>query len=129
MEKKASKITAKQQVGREGEDKVLLYLQHKGFRFVERNYSVPGYGELDLIFEKNGIFYVVEVKSRKYCHMSSFGTVSAFAPLKIRRLIRMAEIYRKDRCLWEAEIILTGALVLRGTPNGVRSLFLFSLLS
>ena len=52
-------------IGDRGEDAVAQYLTDCGYRLLVRNYNVPGVGELDLVFEKEQVLYVTEVKSRR----------------------------------------------------------------
>ena len=51
-------------VGKAGEDAVIKEMLLQGYRFLDRNFSVHNMGELDVIMEKDGDIYVVEVKSR-----------------------------------------------------------------
>ena len=53
----------KPNIGSLGESLARDYLEGKGYKFQQQNYRVPG-GEIDLIFEKDGILVFVEVKSR-----------------------------------------------------------------
>ena len=52
-------------IGDRAEDAVAQYLADCGFRLIARNYNVPGIGELDLVFEKEQVLYITEVKSRR----------------------------------------------------------------
>jgi Holliday junction resolvase-like predicted endonuclease len=49
-------------IGQLGEDLAVRYLEKEGFRIVDRNYRRP-WGELDIVAEKKGRIYFVEVKS------------------------------------------------------------------
>ncbi|MCQ2516876.1 MAG: YraN family protein [Saccharofermentans sp.] len=51
-------------IGKAGEDAVIKEMFLQGYRFLDRNFSVHNMGELDVIMEKDGDIYVVEVKSR-----------------------------------------------------------------
>jgi len=48
--------------GQASEDTALNYFQNQGYNFVARNYSISGI-EVDLIFKKQDVYYIVEVKS------------------------------------------------------------------
>ena len=50
--------------GRQGEDYAAHWLGEQGYQIRQRNVRVA-YGELDLIAEKDGILYFVEVKTRQ----------------------------------------------------------------
>jgi len=54
--------TKKRKIGDLGEGIACNYLKDKGFKIVEQNYWKP-WGEIDIIAEKQGITYFVEVKS------------------------------------------------------------------
>jgi len=48
--------------GRISEDLALKYLENKGYKLLERNFTVKG-GEIDIIMEFDGFIVFVEVKS------------------------------------------------------------------
>jgi len=54
--------TKKRKIGDLGEGIACNYLKDKGFKIIEQNYWKP-WGEIDIIAEKQGIVYFVEVKS------------------------------------------------------------------
>ena len=54
--------TAKRLVGDIGEDFASDYLKEAGFKILERNY-LRRWGEIDIIAQKKGILYFVEVKT------------------------------------------------------------------
>ena len=54
--------TAKQSLGRRGEQMAETYLKERGFRTVKRNYRY-GHGEIDLIVHDGEVLAFVEVKS------------------------------------------------------------------
>jgi len=57
-------MTEKRKTGNLGEDAVIRKMCMEGFTFVARNFTVHNMGELDVVMEKEGEIYVVEVKSR-----------------------------------------------------------------
>ncbi len=76
--------------GREGEAAAARYLEKKGYKILERNFSVRG-GEVDIVAEKEGLVFAVEVKSRSN---RAFGTPQeAVTPWKARRLLRAGRAY------------------------------------
>jgi putative endonuclease len=78
------------QVGKRGEEIAAKYLQDKGYRILERNYSTK-FGEIDLIATKNNILYFVEVKLKQ---SEDFGTPEEMIGRdKLARVQHMAEFY------------------------------------
>ena len=55
--------TARRLVGDIGEDFAADYLITKGFEIIKRNY-LRKWGEIDLVAEKRGVLYFVEVKTQ-----------------------------------------------------------------
>lgn len=49
--------------GKLGENLVVKYLKKLGYRLIKRNFTTP-YGEADIIMEKNGETFFIEVKAR-----------------------------------------------------------------
>ena len=72
-------------LGAKAETLALKYLINKGFSFINRNYTIRG-GEIDLIMQKNGIIYFVEVKARWH---TKFGTAfQSLTATKKRHILR-----------------------------------------
>ena len=66
------------------------YLVHKGFRVLDRNFTVKG-GEIDLVCDDAGTLVFVEVRSRKG---SRYGTpAETISATKRRRIILAARLY------------------------------------
>ena len=111
--------------GREGEEAAARYLQKKGYKILERNFRVRG-GEVDIVAEKEGLIFAVEVKARSN---RAFGTpAEAVTPLKARRLLRAGHAYcrRHDISVSKlrADVIAieagpSGALNIRHYQNAV----------
>lgn len=51
-------------IGQYGEDLAAQFLRQKGYKIIERNFSVQG-GEIDIIAQKSSMLVFVEVKTRK----------------------------------------------------------------
>jgi putative endonuclease len=84
------------QKGISGERTAEKFLIEKGFKLIERNYRY-GKGEIDLIFDDNGVIVFVEVKSRG---TETYGEPEeSITPRKRRQIRKVAEAY-----LWEKEI-------------------------
>lgn len=57
-------MTRKREIGDFGEELTVSYLEKKGYRILDRNYSKP-FGEIDVIAIKDDLIAFVEVKTRK----------------------------------------------------------------
>ena len=99
-----SKKTLLRKIGDRGEDAVAEYLSKRGFRLIARNYNIPGLGELDLVFEKEGVLYVTEVKSRRnlgpYPH-----SVEAVDFRKRKRIFRTTRRFMAERGYYNRDIV------------------------
>ncbi len=79
-----------QSIGRIGEDSAAHHLLSLNYRIIERNYRTK-LGELDIIAEKGGIIYFVEVKTRV---ADSHGKpYEAVTPRKLSHIRRVAQAY------------------------------------
>lgn len=86
----SSKNLYKKLFGLKGEVKVAKLLKKQGYKIVERNYVTP-YGEADIICEKGGEIFFVEVKSRSSL---KFGTPAEAVNYKKQEKYRkIAEYY------------------------------------
>ena len=81
-------------VGALGEEQAARYLQDKGWRILERNFSAP-YGELDLVAKDGKTLVFVEVKTRAYSAYG--GPLMAVTPAKQKRLALTAASYIKAK--------------------------------
>lgn len=107
-----------QKRGRIGENAVCGWLKTEGCVIAARNYSVPPYGEIDIVAEKDGITAFVEVKARK--QGAKVGGTAAVTPSKQKKLILAASQYADThpcgRCRFDvAEVDLTGGKTPRVT--------------
>lgn len=103
--------TAKRQLGDTGEGIACRYLEHRGYRIVERNYLKP-WGEIDIVAEKAKKLYFVEVKSvsRDTAEQKDGGEGTRVTyrpeenvhPDKLKRLHRAIQTYLLDRKVPEA---------------------------
>ena len=73
--------------GRLSEDKALSYFQEKGYHLIAKNYSVAGI-EIDLIFKKENVYYIVEVKTHNL-----WSDKYPVSYKQMNRLKRAAEIF------------------------------------
>ncbi len=89
-------------LGRLGEELAVRYLEARGFNIVLRNFTVTlrrnsrnarVSGEIDVIAEREGLFYLVEVKTRR--KEIRFSPEASIDRRKKRQLARTASIYRR----------------------------------
>ena len=88
--------------GRRAEWIAALLLLAKGYRVIERNYTVKG-GEIDLVARRGQTVIFVEVKARPTLEEA----MTAISPSKHRRIRRAARVWLA-RHPWAAPFILRG---------------------
>ncbi len=97
--------TEKQIVGEIGENSACKYLESKGYRILERNYSKK-WGEIDIVCMNNEIIHFVEVKSVskdlsgeviRETSKDSYRAEDNMHPWKLKRLSRAIQSYLLDR--------------------------------
>lgn len=80
------------ELGRKGEERAVAYLEKKGHRIIEKNWSFSGY-EIDIVSEHEEFIVFVEVKTRT---SSQWGDPGDFIDEhRMRRMIRAASHYLK----------------------------------
>ena len=90
----------KRKLGKAGENLACKYLKKHKYNILVRNYSTP-IGEIDIVAEECGILVFVEVKMRQ---SDVYGLPEeAVNPKKIRKLTRLAQLYIKNRGLYDRE--------------------------
>jgi len=89
----------KKQIGKVGEDIACIYLKRNKFTIIERNY-LRKWGEIDIIAEKEGRLYFIEVKSVTYPlhvkHETSKGEYRPednINPFKLHKLAKVIQTY------------------------------------
>ena len=91
----SSKNLSKKEIGDKGEELAAKTLKKRGYRIIERNFSVRGVGELDIIAQDGDCLCFVEVRLRSN---TEFGTPAQTVNAeKRRRLVRTAQIYIEAR--------------------------------
>jgi len=104
----------KQKIGKIGEDLACKHLINKGFTILERNYTKK-WGEIDIIAEKEGTIYFIEVKSSSQKspeenEESFFRPEENVHPWKTKRLRRIIETYliqkRIGNTPWQFNIMI-----------------------
>jgi putative endonuclease len=83
-------VGAKDELGREGEQAAVGYLEGCGFRILDRNWRC-GDGEIDIVAVERHTFVVCEVKTRSGTRYGS--PLDAVGHAKRRRLRRLAALW------------------------------------
>lgn len=83
-------ITRSRDIGNQGEDSAAAYLASKDFKVLERNWKIKA-GEIDIIAEKDGVIYFVEVKYRK--NHTQGGGMAAITATKLKHMDRAARLW------------------------------------
>ena len=85
---------ARRALGARGEDAVVAWYEHRGYRIVDRNWRCRD-GELDLVARRGDVVVFCEVKTRS---SSAFGApVEAVTWRKQRRLRQLARLWLMAR--------------------------------
>lgn len=110
-------MNERQQFGRAAEDAAARYLQHRGWRLIDRNVRI-GRGELDMIVRRGSVLAFVEVKARGDFVKAAdalgdrqFGRVSRAASLFIAHHPRYAA------CSVRFDAVLVGGVWPRHLPD------------
>jgi len=111
----------KRQFGDRGEEAAVNYLKDKGYKIIDRNYTRPKFGEIDIVaakmegrlFAKTAVLVFVEVKTTKGDGSNLTAALAAqnVHYHKQKRLIRTAKIYLMDKkippsTLWRIDVVL-----------------------
>ncbi len=94
-------------IGKWGEDQACAFLIRHGFFIKDRNYYST-VGELDIVAEKGGDYYFVEVKTRVSGELASDLAITKPKKHKMEKTVRKYCYHRKVE---EVAIILAGLLV------------------
>ncbi len=82
---------SKKQIGNKGEELAVRHLKRQGYKILERNFSVPKIGEIDIVAMDGEYLCFVEVRLRS---RSDFGTpAQTVTPRKQQRIIKAAQCY------------------------------------
>lgn len=84
------------QIGDEGEQMAADYLTARGYQILARKF-VCQQGEIDIVAQKGEVLIFAEVKN--YSEASYHDALDALTPLKIKKVIRAAEVY-----LWQYQV-------------------------
>ncbi len=72
------------QIGYQAEDRAAMFLQARGYRILERNFTIVG-GEIDIIAEDGEELVIVEVKAR---HSYGFGSPEEAVTIQKLQLLK-----------------------------------------
>lgn len=82
---------SKKEIGDKGEKKAVRCLKRQGYKILERNFSVPKIGEIDIVATDGEYLCFVEVRLRS---RGDFGTpAQTVTAEKQRKIIRTAKVY------------------------------------
>lgn len=88
----------KKELGKQGEEQAVQYLQKQGYVIVERNWRWKR-AEVDIIAKHEGMYVFCEVKTRAQTY---FGTPDAFvSDAQLDRLSHLAQVYLVENNLDE----------------------------
>ena len=94
----------RQKIGEWGEGVASEFLEKKDYKVIARNFRTP-YGEIDIIAEKDGFIFFVEVKTRT---TKSFGPPEiSVTPRKQEHMLAAAEYYVQKHEIdhWQIDVI------------------------
>lgn len=88
-------ITLKRRTGNAGEDAAVAHLKKLKYKILERNYNVPGTGEVDIIARLGGALIFVEVKTRASAGYG--GAAAAVTRAKQNKITKAALAYLRRK--------------------------------
>ena len=105
--------------GELGEEIIKNFLQKRGFNIIGKNLWLKKYGEIDIIAEKNKIYYFIEVKTLKY--NENFDPSLHFTKRKREKLHNLIIYYSNKNKINEFKALL--ATVQLGPNNKIKIKF------
>ena len=97
-------------LGRTGEDRACEFLEHKGYKILERNFRLQ-LGEVDIIAEKDDMIFFIEVKTR---HEGD--GVEFYSNKQRNRLMKVSEAYLAKKNIDKQAVV--SLLSVKGDPAG-----------
>jgi|SRR3989338_3785907 len=101
----------KQKIGEIGENIAVKFLMKHGFAVLDRNYTKK-WGEIDIVAEKEGRLYFIEVKSvsRETFDLDQYNPEDNMHPWKMKRMARTIQTYllskRFDDREWQVDLLV-----------------------
>lgn len=92
--------------GQLGEKIAKNWLKSKGFKIIDQNVKVGQIGEIDLICQKNGIYYFVEVKA-SFQKNQNFPPEFHFTRQKFSKVVKISNLIanRKNYPKWRVALL------------------------
>ena len=82
---------ARKSLGKFGENLAVSFLKKKGYKILERNFVISGFGEIDIICKKKDRVIFIEVRTKSNL---LYGTPEeSITPKKQQKLINLAYLY------------------------------------
>jgi putative endonuclease len=99
----------KQKIGEIGENIAEKFLMKQGFSILDRNYTKK-WGEIDIVAEKSGKLYFIEVKSVSH-ETPDFNPEDNMHPWKMKRLSRVIQTYLLSKNIpeekdWQVDLLV-----------------------
>lgn len=104
------------ETGQKAEIAASTYLEMRGYKVLERNWRRPRC-EIDIVAEKKGVRYFVEVKYRRGDEQG--GGLEAITPTKLRQMQRAALMWVEEN-EWPGEYIIS-AIEVGGSDFAIMS--------
>ena len=105
----------KQKIGEIGENIAIKFLMEHDFSVLDRNYTKK-WGEIDIVVEKEGIIYFIEVKSVSGYDVNHetgdhYNAEDNMHPWKLQRLSRTIQTYLLDKNIdddteWQVDLLV-----------------------
>lgn len=111
-------------IGHKAEEKVAAHLEAQAFRILEKNFSLPGFGEIDLIAFKNNTLYIIEVKARQESGSIPADEVALLAidKRKKNKIRKLGTYYADSRGYGDSICILLAAACTLDMKREVKSI-------
>ena len=101
-------------IGDIGEEVSIRFLEKKGYKLIEKNY-LKKFGEIDLIFKKEGKIFFIEVKTGE--KESKFLPEENLNRKKIKKFERIGEFYIQEKKLESIQYFFSAIFVYLDSEN------------
>jgi putative endonuclease len=117
---------SRKQSGIRAEEAVAKRLEEDGYAILDRNFSVPRIGELDIVAIRGDAVHFIEVRARR--QGSTFGTgAESITAAKMRKMRNAAAIYLSRKRLLNNDVYLLAADVALDARGNVLSIHIISM--